>query len=336
MSADQLFRVAPEMADIPILKSLRVWLPERSWSDVRKLLQKRHITINGNLCLDEGRRLKVTDVVKVLGHPAAAPPKDDDVRIRYLDQYVVIVEKPAGMTSLRHPEERNWPTRRKQLQPTLDELLPRILAKKEKRKAQGPLPRIRAVHRLDRDTSGLMVFARTVPAERALGLQFRAHSLDRRYMAVAVGRVEERTYETYLVPDRGDGRRGSGSAELGKRAVTHVKPIEFLDGYTLVECRLETGRTHQIRIHLSESGHPICGEKVYHGAYATKPVPDNSHSPRLALHAVELGFEHPITGEKLSFEMDLPDELKSLVNRLKKQSPKPTRKDRRDAGKKDG
>ena len=115
--------------------------------------------------------------------------------------------------------------------------------------------------------------------------------------------------------------------------MTHVKPIEFLDGYTLVECKLETGRTHQIRIHLSESGHPICGEKVYHGAFATKPVPDNSRSPRLALHAVELGFQHPITGEALSFEMDFPDELKKLVDRLRTHAPKPTRKDRRDAAK---
>ncbi len=339
----QLFRVAPEQVNLTITAALRQWLPGKSWSDVRRLLSSRHVTVSGNLCLDEGRRLKEEDVVKLLPHPAAAPPREEDVRIRYLDAHLVVVEKPAGMTTLRHPEERHWPRRRKQLQPTLDEMLPRVIEKKERgarhppklarggkkhakkgaafrpEPRKGPPKRLRAVHRIDRETSGLMIFARTVDAERILGMHFRAHSLHRVYIAVALGDVREQTFESYLVPDRGDGRRGSTkNRKLGKRAVTHVKPIERLNGYTVVECRLETGRTHQIRIHLSEAGHPLCGDKVYRGPFPGKPIPDESGAPRLALHAAELGFEHPITGEPLKFVMPLPPDMTRLIDRLRR------------------
>jgi 23S rRNA pseudouridine1911/1915/1917 synthase len=303
----KLFHVAPAQANLTIAAALRQWLPGKSWSDVRQLLSSRHVTVSGNLCLDEGRRLKAEEVVKLLAHPAAAPPKEEDVHIRFLDPHLVVVEKPAGMTTLRHPEERNWPKRRKQLQPTLDEMLPRVIEKKErlarhpakpsrggkhppkKRPAfrpesrTGSPRRLRAVHRIDRETSGLMIFARTVDAERILGTQFREHSLHRVYLAVALGEVKSQTFESNLVPDRGDGRRGSTpNRKLGKRAVTHVKPVERLNGYTVVECQLETGRTHQIRIHLSEAGHPLCGDKVYRGPYPGKPVPDDSGAARLA------------------------------------------------------
>lgn len=334
----QVFRVAPEQANIAITAALRRWLPGKSWSEVQKLLRGRRVMVSGNLCLDEGRRLKVDEVVKLLAHSAAAPPKEEDVRIRYLDAHLVVVEKPAGMTTLRHPEERNWPKRRRQLQPTLDELLPRVVAKRETSQVQRgrgqprsrsrpgardarperTVRRLRPVHRIDRETSGLMVFARTVEAERVLGLQFRAHSLHRKYLAVALGEVSAQTIASNLVDDRGDGRRGSTpNPKLGKRAVTHVRPVERLEGYTLVECRLETGKTHQIRIHLSERGHPLCGDKVYRGPFPGQPIADASGAPRLALHAAELGFEHPITGEPLSFAMSLPADLAGLVDRLR-------------------
>lgn len=336
-SADhQTFRVAPEQVNLAVTKALRDWLPEKSWSDVRKLLRGRRIIVSGNLCLDEGRRLKADEVVKVLAQPAAAPPREADVRVRYIDAHLVVVEKPAGMTTLRHPEERQWPKRRKQLQPTLDELLPRILARREVEKPrrahaekssrhekskspkhQAPR-RLRAVHRIDRETSGLMVFARTVDAERLLGLQFRAHSLHRKYLAIALGDVPAQTIESNLIDDRGDGRRGeTTNRKLGKHAVTHVNPVERLGEYTLIECRLETGRTHQIRIHLSERGHPLCGDKVYRGPFPGKPIPDLSGASRMALHAAELGFEHPITGESLKFSMPLPADMALLVGRLR-------------------
>ena len=121
-----------------------------------------------------------------------------------------------------------------------------------------------------------------------------------------------------LVRNRGDGRRGSADDGKGKHAVTHVQPREhFGDAYTLVECRLETGRTHQIRIHLAESGHPICGERVYSAPLGSK-LKDQSLAPRVALHAAELGFIHPDTGEEMRFASQLPKDLKEVQKRLAK------------------
>src|SRR5690606_4582645 len=104
--------------------------------------------------------------------------------------------------------------------------------------------------------------------------------------------------------------------------VTHVRPVERLPGYTVVECQLETGRTHQIRIHLAERGHPLCGEKDYRQPLAGKPIPDRSKAPRIALHAAELGFVHPVTGEELHFESPLPRDLARFLDRLSAESKK--------------
>ena len=319
-TSDQVFHVTPEQNQQTLITLLRIWLPEQSWSRLRKLLQGRHVQVNGNLCLDEGRKLKPKDVVKVLAHSQARPPREEDVRIRFLDKHLVIVEKPAGVTTLRHAEERDWPSRRKQLQPTLDELLPRVLAEYDSTSVVSGKRshRIRAVHRLDRETSGLMVFARTPEAEQALVKLFRDHTMNRAYWAIALGRVTAQTIQSDLVRDRGDGRRGSTTLkDIGKHAVTHVRPLEELNGYTVIECRLETGRTHQIRIHLSEAGHILCGEKVYHTPLFAPRIEDPSHAPRIALHAYELGFTHPISGEELLFRMPIPSDVRDLLKRLR-------------------
>ncbi len=342
---DQIFRLLPNQENQTVSALLRQWLPDKSWGEIRRLLRARQVMVSGNLCVDAGRRLKLQDVVKVLPHPSAPPPRQEDIRVRHLDEHVVVVEKPAGMTTIRHLEERNWPARRKQLQPTLDELLPHVIARIDaKHRGRGVPPPVRAVHRLDRETSGLMVFARTVRAERHLGEQFRRHTTHRRYLAIVEGRVEARTISTRLIRDRGDGRRGGTTdEEIGKHAVTHVRPLETvgwahvgppldckeisasatagrrvptLREYTLLECRLETGRTHQIRIHLAELGHPVCGEKIYRQSASGRDTPDHSGAPRLALHAAELGFEHPMTGEQLRFSMPLPPDLREFWERL--------------------
>jgi 23S rRNA pseudouridine1911/1915/1917 synthase len=211
--------------------------------------------------------------------------------------------------------------RKRQLQPTLDELLPRLIAKREHRVGKGGIRQVRAVHRLDRDTSGLLVFARTAEAQKHLEHQFRKHTTRRRYLAVVRGAIEEQTIESQLVRDRGDGRRGSTNLpNVGKRSVTHVKPIERLGDYTLIECRLETGRTHQIRIHLSEAGHALCGDKVYGQPLFRAGQPDASGAPRLALCAVELGFVHPVTGEEVFFENPPPRDFEDFVQRLRRKS----------------
>jgi 23S rRNA pseudouridine1911/1915/1917 synthase len=147
-----------------------------------------------------------------------------------------------------------------------------------------------------------------------------------------------RTIDTWLARDRGDGLRGSvgsdrqaepelrtdlageippGGRDL-QRAITHVRPMEQLAGYTIVECRLETGRTHQIRIHLAEIGHMLCGEKTYTHAPGQKPQADASGAPRQALHAAEIAFTHPITNQPLRFRMPLPKDLKGWLLTLRR------------------
>jgi 23S rRNA pseudouridine1911/1915/1917 synthase len=322
---DRILRAEHQHAQRTLTAFLREKLPGQSWSDVRRLLKSRQVMIDGNLCLDGGRRLRGTEVIKLLAHPTAPPPREDDIRIRYLDEHLVVVEKPARMTSVRHAEERTWSARRRQIQPTLEDLLPQAIARKTSRGQRGrrggprgKLPPVRPVHRLDRDTSGLMVFARTRPAETHLAQQFRRHTSERRYLAVVHGHLGPQTIRSNLVRDRGDGRRGSTSnLQLGKPAVTHVLPIERLGDYTLVECRLETGRTHQIRIQLAELGHPLCGETVYHKPLGRPEPKDASGAPRLVLHAAELRFDHPITGERMHFQMPLPADLAAFVARLR-------------------
>ncbi len=341
------WRVSEAEQGQTLAASLRVWLGEASWGEVRRLVVRRYVLVNGNLCTDAARRLRAGDVIKLLPHPTAPLPTAADIRIRYVDAHVVVVEKPAGMTSVRHAEERHWPAHRKRQNPTLQELLPQALVRSQlageafverrgtrrrsvERRGRSPhggrkpLGRVYAVHRLDRDTSGLLVFARTAVAQRGLAEQFRRHATSRRYVAVVRGRVPAQTIESRLVRDRGDGRRGSTSHPTrGKLAITHVKPLEYLGPYTLVECRLETGRTHQIRIHLAEAGHPLCGEKVYDKPLHGQARPDPSHAPRLALHAAALAFVHPVTREQLAFESPLPDDLRAFIARLRRDSRKP-------------
>ena len=318
------FHVGDEGESHTVAAALRRFLPDRSWNEVRRLIRNRHVQLNGNLCVDEARRIRPGDVLKVWSEPVAAPVREEDIRIPYLDRDVIIVEKPAGITSVRHSEEQDWTASRRQFQPTLDELAPKVLQRmlgqsrpKGERGKRPKLPMVRAVHRLDRDTSGLMVFARNVEAERSLVRQFAQHTIHRAYLAVVAGHVEAQTIETQLVRDRGDGRRGSSKTEEGVRAVTHVRPIENLPEHTLIECRLETGRTHQIRIHLSELGHPVCGDKVYRRAASGKVIPDTSRATRQALHAAELAFQHPTTGEVLEFRMPMPADIAALLNRLR-------------------
>lgn len=323
---DNILRAEYRHAQQTVAAFLREKLPGRSWSELRRLVRARQVMIDGNLCLDSGRRLRGTEVVKLLAHPTAPPPSEDDIRIRYLDEDVVVVEKPARMTSVRHAEERGWSPRRKQLQPTLEDLLPQAIAKKTRRGQRGrrggprgKLPPVRPVHRLDRDTSGLMIFARTRPAETHLAQQFRRHTTQRKYLAVVPGEVAAQTIRSNLVRDRGDGRRGSTeNPELGKTAITHIRPIEQLAGYTLLECRLETGRTHQIRIHLAGLGHPLCGETIYHKPLGSAAIADPSGAPRLALHAAELTCDHPITGERLHFQSPLPPDMQEFLERLRR------------------
>jgi len=309
---------------------LRAHTPGASWSRLQKLVRSRHVLVHGNVCTDAARRLKEGEVVKVLEVAAAPLPRADDVKVVYVDDDVVVVDKPTGLTTTRHHEELSWPAKRRQMQPTLEELVPEAIARHLAARGAGRprpgaksaprrrVPPVRAVHRIDRETSGLVVFARNVPAGRILAEQFRLHTTHRRYLALVVGRMGRGTIRSHLLRDRGDGRRGSVEGEEGKLAVTHVAPVEhFGAAYTLMECRLETGRTHQIRIHMAESGHPLCGERVYAAPRRDGPR-DESRAPRVMLHAAELGFVHPVSGEELRFTSPLPADIKQVLAALRK------------------
>ncbi|MGH7171006.1 MAG: RluA family pseudouridine synthase, partial [Gemmataceae bacterium] len=290
----------------------------------RRLLSAQQVRVNGNPCIDPNRRLQRGQRVQV--RVSDAPPKRDKPSpdrlprgprptIRYADKHLVVVDKPAGLTTMRHAEDTaEFGARaRRFLPPTLADLLPDLLARRSRERTS-----IRAVHRLDKETSGLVVFARTVEAERHLGRQFRAHTIERQYLAVVRGRARNARIDSCLLRDRGDGRRGSSPTPgEGQRAVTHVRVLEELGDYTLVECRLETGRTHQVRIHLGEAGTPLCGERLYDRPLHGQPLPDGSGMKRVALHAALLGFEHPATGEAMRWSSKLPRDLADLLKRLR-------------------
>jgi 23S rRNA pseudouridine1911/1915/1917 synthase len=313
------FAVTAVEAGHTLAKVLRSRLGGPSWTEVRKLIAARRVKVGDAVCSDDARRLQENEVVVLLEHPKPLPKvaHPDRLVVRHLDEHVVVVEKPAGVNTVRHPAELEWSEQRRKLDPTLEDLTRWAVAKRLDRPAKE-LPRLRIVHRLDRETSGLVVFARSALAERELGRQFKQHTVVRRYLAVIPGYLPPQTIRSRLVPDRGDGRRGSTTLPgVGKEAVTHVVVEERLPGYTVLSCRLETGRTHQIRIHLAEAGHPVCGDKVYVKKPGGGVFEDNSGAPRLALHATELGFEHPVTGEHLHWTMPLPGDLQKFVEKLK-------------------
>lgn len=312
--------VGAELDGQTVLAGLRVWLIGASWSACRKWLRQRRVLVNGALCVQESRRLQRGDVVRLLGEPLPPPPRPTDVRLVYVDEHLVVAEKPSGVVTTRRPEERHWPEAQKRLAPTLDELVGAALsAGRERRPGSGrrppPVERLWRVHRLDRDTSGLVAFARTESAAQQLIEQFARHAVERVYLAIVHGRPVAETIRTKLVRDRGDGLRGSGPH--GAPAVTHVRPLETWGPYSLVECRLETGRTHQIRIHLAERGCLVCGETRYQRRPDGAIIADESGAPRLALHATRLGFRHPVTNAPLNFAWPLPPDLAEFAARLR-------------------
>lgn len=276
----------------------------------RESLNARRVTINGALCQDEARRLNVGDLVELSDKSRPKVPRHEQLCVRYFDEDLVVVEKPAGMLTERPIAEAGRRKPNAVQTPSLDELLPRVLSEYEGRRLRPEEQAVFIVHRLDRDASGLLVVARTVEAREGLTRQFAARTPSRVYWAIVAGRVEAQTIRTHFVRDRGDGKRGSverqlepsASAEV-QLAITHVKPLSVRRGKTLLECRLETGRTNQIRIHLAELGHPILGDVKY------GPSPASQPATRLALHAMELEFAHPLTGERLQFESEWPKDL---------------------------
>lgn len=328
-----------------------------SWSQAKRAIDRRHVRVGGQIVADAAFRVKVGKRITVAGgivevrsaergaasekpkakkeppfsgeakssKPSAAgpavktkpekripktklPPGGFD--ILFSDAAVVVVNKPAEITTVRSAEDaEEFGVGKKFLPKTLAELLPGALG--------TPDRPVVAVHRLDRDTTGAMVFARNKAVGQKLMAQFRKHTTDRRYVALVRGEPKAGRIESTLVPDRGDGRRGSGEGEEAKKAVTYVKVIEQLGPFSLIECRLETGRTHQVRIHLGEAGAPLCGEAVYDRPLHGQPLADDSGAKRPMLHAASLGFTHPVTNERLTYEVPPPADFAELLAKLR-------------------
>lgn len=282
-----------------------------AWSRARVLCTDGRVTVDGVRCLDSAHRVAVGSVV-VVDEQAPRLRKGPlaESAIVYADRDLVVVDKPAGMLSV--PDEPG-------AKGTLADVARTLL----RAMGRGPDVPLDAVHRLDRDTSGLVVFARNAEAKRRLATQFRAHVIERVYEAIAHGDVGKVRIETLLVPDRGDGLRGSyghfrrarGEAPPeAKLAVTYVEPIAALAGATHIACRLATGRQHQIRIHLAELGHPLVGERVYIRDYAGAKI----DAPRTMLHAQTLGFEHPRGGARVVFRRAPPEDFQAMVAALRR------------------
>jgi 23S rRNA pseudouridine1911/1915/1917 synthase len=292
----------PGSGEKPLDRWLRELMPGKSWNEVRRLARTGKIFVDGVPLLDPARLVGAGAEVELRQNAprATRTPSLPRSAILHLDAQVVVVEKPSGISTVPYDENERG---------TLDQLVMETISERGRRAPLG------IVHRVDKETSGVVVFARTLAAKQALKNQFRFHSVGRRYVAIAHGDVTGGTIKSRLVQDRGDGRRGSTeNEELGREAVTHVKWLESLRGASLVECRLETGRTHQIRIHLSERGHPLVGERVYSKNYRGELI----QAPRLMLHARELAFDHPSTAERLSFETAMPQDMQAVLATLRR------------------
>jgi 23S rRNA pseudouridine1911/1915/1917 synthase len=294
-------------AGTTLAAALRRRLPGRSWNHVRRLVETGKVRVAGEVVLDPAVRVAAGAQLAVV--MAAPRPREEMVgfRVAFEDGHLVIIEKPQGVSSV--------PYERKDTGTALD-LIREHWRRTGKRATATPLY---TVHRLDKDTSGLLCFAKTRLAERALHEVFQRHTARREYIAVAHGAVESQRIESSLVADRGDGIRGSTRRRgEGQKAVTHVTAVRRLPEATLIRVRLETGRTHQIRVHLAEAGHPghpIVGETVYIRDLLRaggEPLP----SRRLMLHAATLGLPHPVTGEPIDLAAPPPADFIETLEAL--------------------
>jgi 23S rRNA pseudouridine1911/1915/1917 synthase len=295
----EAFRAEPS-DPTPLENLLRQRYEGASWNEIRRLITSGKVRVGGRPATE--LRGLVEPGADVQVHMTAPRTKPGFLAasdyVVFKDPFVVVVRKPVGISSIDHEDE---PT-------SLASELRDWLSAQEKRNS----PPLKVVHRLDKVTSGVMVYARTQAAQLHLKEQFRAHTTGRHYIAVAHGRVDDGTLSFRLVRNRGDGLRGvTRDPNLGRHSVTHVVATEALARCTVVQCRLETGRTHQIRIHLAEIGHPVVGDTLYGRGYGGEPI----ESPRTLLHAAYLSFTHPRDRRRLEFKAELPEDFQAVISR---------------------
>jgi 23S rRNA pseudouridine1911/1915/1917 synthase len=273
---------------------------ELSWGKARAYVAGGKVKVDGQVIVDPlFRTTERSNIELVMNAPRASARRLSREAIVHMDPHVVVVDKPSGISTIPYEEGERG---------ALDELVKNALPR-----TGGAVPSLGVVHRIDKETSGLVVFTRTWLAKQSLSSQFRAHTVHRRYLAIVHGVItSQHTFKSHLIANRGDGLRGSSRKGDGQLAITHVEPLQKLKQATLLACRLETGRTHQIRIHLSEAGHPLVGEKVYIRNFAGEKI----DAPRMMLHAAELGFIHPATEREVRFEREPPEDFQRVLSRL--------------------
>jgi len=304
---------------------LKEKLPERSWNAVKSLLAQNVVYVNGQAITRATTALRPRDTVEIRRATSAGVLAVD--ALIYYDRDVVVVNKPSGVLSIPYePKDRD----------TLIGMTAAALRRRAKVDSQRDrvtdtfksdryLPELGIVHRLDKETSGLLAFTRTLAAKRFLQQQFREHSIHRRYLALVHGLAQPFVADSWLLENRGDGLRGSwgvgrhargAKPTSARRAITHVEVLQTFSDAALISCRLHTGRQHQIRIHLSEAGHPLLGETVYCRDYKKRML----DAPRIMLHAAELGFLHPRTQQEIRFNVPAPEDFERCLNRLRETS----------------
>ena len=280
-------------------------VPELTRSAAARLIETGRVTVAGRTaaksCRLEGGELVEAELPDP--EPTQALPQDIPLDVVYEDGDVIVVNKPAGLVvhpAPGHPDGT-----------LVNALLHHCGGSLS---GVGGALRPGIVHRIDRDTSGLIIAAKNDFAHQALAAQLQDHSLARTYEAIAVGgfREDRGTVDAPIGRHHTDRKKMAVTDRGGRAAVTHWEVLERFQGFTHVRCRLETGRTHQIRVHMAHLGHPICGDTVYG---ARKPVPGLTGQ---CLHAVGLRFIHPRTGEAVELSCPLSDAFTALLEKLRK------------------
>ena len=300
---------------------------DHSRARFQMLISQGHVEVDGTSIVDASFKVKPGSVVSVILPEAEDPvPQAEDIALNIVheDDQIVVVDKPAGLVV--HPGPGNWTG-------TLVNAL--IAHCGNSLSGIGGVKRPGIVHRLDKETSGLLVVAKTDKAHRSLSEQFAAHGRDgrlsRQYLALVWGELQPRrgTIDTLIARSTANRIKMAVSKSGGRQAITHYETVRTLPTgsaevvATLVRCHLETGRTHQIRVHLAYIGHPLLGDRVYGSSHAASANKLNeaareslSSLSRQALHAATLGFQHPETGDPMLFRSTLPDDIQDLVNKI--------------------
>jgi 23S rRNA pseudouridine1911/1915/1917 synthase len=301
--------IAPEEDGIRIDRVLAERKLGYSRAAIQRFLEAGRVSAGGGP-ITQKHRARAGEAIAIEPlppEPTEAAPEELPLEILHRDDDIVVVNKPAGLVV--HPAAGH----------ASGTLVNAVLFHAPVTTETGDLSRPGIVHRIDKDTSGVLVVARTDHAKNALVAAFASHAIERRYLAIACGDIGRAfTIDAPIARHPTDRKRFTSKTGKGKRAVTHVTPLERFALATSIECRLETGRTHQIRVHLADHGAPLLGDRTYGGRGTTKELkPIADALGRQALHAAVLGFIHPRSGRSMRFEVPPPPDFQRALEAIR-------------------